>query len=84
MIECPACAGPVEVRVGCATCGGTTKVTQEVADAFIVVRDKQDQLSEFMLVITSTSFDISGSYTLSIGEQTHKYENGTYSIIQND
>lgn len=38
-LDCPACAGPY--NAGCATCHGTSSVTQEVHDAFIIERDKQ-------------------------------------------
>ena len=38
-ITCPACAGPDNAE--CATCHGTSLVSQETYDAFIVERDKQ-------------------------------------------
>lgn len=47
MIECPACAGPIEVRASCDTCKGATEVTQEVFDAFMVAKAKQDEINAF-------------------------------------
>lgn len=47
MIDCPACAGPAEVRVGCNTCGGATEVTQQVYDDFIIAKAKQDEVNAF-------------------------------------
>jgi hypothetical protein len=37
-LNCPACAGPDNAE--CATCGGTSKVTQEVYDAFILEQER--------------------------------------------
>jgi (p)ppGpp synthase/HD superfamily hydrolase len=47
MIDCPACAGPAEVRQGCETCHGKMKVTQGVFDAFMAKKAKQDEMFEF-------------------------------------
>jgi len=44
-IECPACAGPD--NAGCLTCEGTSEVTREVFDAFILTKVKQDEMFEF-------------------------------------
>jgi hypothetical protein len=37
-LDCPACAGPD--NVGCATCGGTSEVTQEVYDTFMIEQER--------------------------------------------
>jgi hypothetical protein len=47
MIECPACAGPAEVRQGCATCDGIMEVTQEVFDAFMLQKAELDKVIDF-------------------------------------
>ena len=39
MINCPACAGPD--NAGCATCGGTSEVTQEVYDIFTLEQERR-------------------------------------------
>ena len=47
MLECPACAGPAEVRAYCATCNGTMEVTQQVFDNFIISQKRQEEVFEF-------------------------------------
>jgi hypothetical protein len=37
-IDCPACAGPD--NAGCATCGGTSEVTQELYDTFMLEQER--------------------------------------------
>ena len=37
-LDCPACAGPDNAE--CATCGGTSEVTQEVHDAFMLEQER--------------------------------------------
>jgi len=37
-LDCPACAGPDNAE--CATCGGTSEVTQEVYDAFMLEQER--------------------------------------------
>jgi hypothetical protein len=37
-LECPACAGPDNAE--CATCNGTSEVTQEVHDAFMLEKER--------------------------------------------
>lgn len=39
-LDCPACAGPDNAE--CATCHGTSSVSQETNDAFVVEREKQE------------------------------------------
>ena len=40
MIDCPACAGPDNAE--CATCGGTSEVTQQVHDAFMLEKERAE------------------------------------------
>jgi hypothetical protein len=47
MIECPACAGPAALGGNCATCNGTTEITQEVFDAFMVKKATQEEAQLF-------------------------------------
>lgn len=37
-LDCPACAGPD--NAGCDTCGGTSLVSQEVSDTFMLERER--------------------------------------------
>jgi len=53
MITCPACSGPTALGGGCATCNGTTQVTQETLDAFEVSQTKLDAANEFWSNIQS-------------------------------
>lgn len=51
MINCPACAGPEEVRVNCATCEGAMEVSQDVFDTFMVQKAEQEKTNEFWNVV---------------------------------
>jgi hypothetical protein len=44
-INCPACAGPD--NTGCATCHGESQVAQEVFDAFMAEKTKQEEAQTF-------------------------------------
>jgi hypothetical protein len=44
-INCPACAGPDNAE--CVTCQGTSEVTQEVFNAFMVEKSKQEEAQVF-------------------------------------
>jgi hypothetical protein len=44
-IKCPACAGPDNAK--CATCQGTSEVTQEIFDKFIIQKTKQKESEVF-------------------------------------
>lgn len=39
-LDCPACAGPDNAE--CSTCGGTSEVTQEVYDAFMLEKERAE------------------------------------------
>jgi len=47
MLDCPACAGPAEVRQSCETCHGKMEVTQEVFDIFMIKKAKDAEMFEF-------------------------------------
>jgi hypothetical protein len=51
MITCPACAGPQALGGDCATCLGTTKVTQETLDAFLKRAEKKEQHLHFVFEV---------------------------------
>jgi hypothetical protein len=44
-INCPACSGPDNAE--CATCHGTSKVTQQVFDSFITEKTKLEESQIF-------------------------------------
>ena len=74
MIECPACAGPVDQRLDCATCNGNLEVTQEVYDAFMALKEKQERLFDFASEVNEkiqNGIDEEMSFT--IGEETINY-----------
>lgn len=62
MVECPACAGPAEVRVSCATCNGIMEVAQEVSDAFIIEKEHQEKVFDFWNKVQEYMFQ-DGSFT---------------------
>ena len=67
MIECPACGGPPEERAFCETCGGSTEVTQEVYDAFLAQKEKQERFFEFQSSVTekiANGIDSNMSFTI--------------------
>jgi hypothetical protein len=45
MIKCPACAGPDNAE--CVTCLGSSEIAQEVFDAFMVEKAKQEEAQIF-------------------------------------
>lgn len=49
MKDCPACAGPAEIRKDCATCLGEMTVTQEVFDNFMQNLAKVEAINEFWI-----------------------------------
>ena len=51
MLDCPACAGPTALGGGCATCNGTTQVSQEAYDLFIRNQAIQHKLFELQTLI---------------------------------
>jgi hypothetical protein len=64
MKECPACAGPAEVRKTCATCKGNMEVTQEVIDQFMLEKNKQEdahifwgKVQEYMYQVGNFKFE---------------------------
>ena len=44
MLDCPACAGPTALGGDCATCRGTTQISQEVYGAFMANQAIQAEL----------------------------------------
>jgi predicted methyltransferase len=43
MTTCPACAGPQALGGNCATCNGTTEVTQEVYNSFLAIQTAREE-----------------------------------------
>lgn len=80
MIECPACAGPAEARVSCATCNGVMEVTQEVHDAFVAEYSKQQSLSEFQNELMVYDLSVDGTYSFVDGDTTYSYSDGIFEI----
>jgi hypothetical protein len=61
MLDCPGCAGPAALGGGCATCHGTTKVTQEAHDSFMASKLALDllvELSQKIIRVTSEATDV--------------------------
>ena len=74
MIECPACAGPVDQRLDCATCNGNLEVNQEVYDAFMAKKEKQERFFNFIFAVEEkiqSGIDEPMSFT--VGEETIDY-----------
>lgn len=50
-LDCPACAGPDNAE--CATCGGTSEVTQEVYDAFMLEKERMEATFKLQQAIST-------------------------------
>jgi hypothetical protein len=79
MVECPACAGPAEIRVDCYTCKGKTLVAQEIYDSFMIAKSKQDALNEFYSKLFEYPLEINGSYTFVFNDTVYGYSDGVFS-----
>jgi hypothetical protein len=74
MIDCPACAGPVEQRLDCATCNGNLEVTQEIYDSFLAQKEKKERFFEFISAVNEkTQNGIDQTMSFNIGEETLEY-----------
>ena len=74
MIECPACAGPIDQRLDCATCNGNLEVTQEVYDAFVARKEKQERFFGFVFEVDEKIQNgIEQKMSFTIGEETINY-----------
>jgi hypothetical protein len=51
ILDCPACSGPD--NTGCATCGGTSEVTQEVYDTFMLQKESIEATQELQAALSS-------------------------------
>lgn len=74
MINCPACAGPQALGGGCATCNGTTFVSEEVAETFLAEQAKANQYFAFQDMIREMlidGFDKEISFTIDGETFTH-------------
>lgn len=83
MIECPACAGPAEARVSCATCNGIMEVTQEAYDLFNIEYSKQQNLNEFQSQLMTHHLSLDGTYSFVDGDVTYSYSDGIFETTQN-
>ena len=77
MIDCPACAGPAEIRQGCETCHGSTEVTQQVFDAFVIKKAKDDEIFEFWTKIQSLMYQ-SGNFRLEANGEVFELSQESY------
>jgi hypothetical protein len=74
MIECPACAGPTALGGGCATCNGTTEVTQEAFDAFMIQKATIEETMVFWNNVQQYMYK-SGSFKFEAGEKLFELNN---------
>jgi DnaJ-class molecular chaperone len=72
--ECPACAGPKEQRQHCATCNGDTEVTQEMFDAFMVEKAKQEETLVFWGKVEEYIYQ-KGKFKFEAGEEVFELDN---------
>jgi hypothetical protein len=73
-INCPACAGPTALGGGCATCSGTTEIIQEVFDAFMVEKAKQEE-SQFFWVKVQKYMHQTGKFRFEANEEVFELDN---------
>jgi hypothetical protein len=72
MKTCPACAGPTALGGGCATCNGTTEVTQEIYNNFISIQNERNNayttLSEKIATLDLNEYeqDLLASYSFGL------------------
>ena len=71
-INCPACAGPD--NAGCATCNGTSEVTQEVFDAFMIEKNKQEESQIFWGKVQEYMYQ-TGSFKFQVNEELFELDN---------
>jgi predicted amidophosphoribosyltransferase len=73
-ITCPACAGPAEQRKYCSTCNGKMEVTQEVFDAFMVEKQKQEDAIAFWDKVQEYLYQ-TGKFKFEAGEEVFELDN---------
>jgi hypothetical protein len=69
---CPACAGPDNAE--CATCNGTTEVTQQVFDALMAEKTKQEQAIVFWSKVQEYIYQ-TGKFKFEVGEEVFELDN---------
>jgi hypothetical protein len=74
MKECPACAGPTALGGKCATCNGTTEVAQEVFDAFMVEKAKQEDAQIFWTKVQEYMYQ-TGKFKFEANEELFELDN---------
>ena len=70
--SCPACAGPDNAE--CATCQGTSEVTQEVLDAFMVEKTKQENAQNFWDKVQEYMYQ-TGNFKFQVNEELFELDN---------
>jgi hypothetical protein len=71
-INCPACAGPDNVE--CATCQGTSEVTQEVFDTFMAKKTKQEEAQIFWGRVQEYMYQ-AGKFKFEVNEELFELDN---------
>ena len=71
---CPACAGPTALGGGCATCNGTTEVTQQVFDAFMAEKTKQEDAQVFWGRVQEYMYQ-TGKFKFQVNEELFELDN---------
>jgi hypothetical protein len=71
-INCPACAGPDNAQ--CATCQGTSEVTQQVFDAFMVKKAKQEEAIVFWTRVQQYMYQ-TGKFKFEVNEELFELDN---------
>jgi len=71
-IACPACAGPD--NAGCATCKGTSEVTQEVFDTFTALEASEQASIEFWRNVQMFMYQ-NGKFKFEAGESVFELDN---------
>jgi hypothetical protein len=70
--NCPACAGPDNAE--CATCQGTSEVTQEVFDTFMVEKSKQEEAQFFWGKVQEYMYQ-TGKFKFEVNEELFELDN---------
>jgi hypothetical protein len=81
-IKCPACDGPEALGGTCATCAGTTEVTEEVFNNFIAQKSVIELTAKVRLAVQELFFEITpvAGQTVAITANT----DGTISAVNGD